>query len=192
MQVERMIKQQREITYPYLSELFARIGVSHEMTQSELRRLLDPHGEEILKWSLEELNRKCNERGIPLVVLYVPTTEEINGLDPERAPDLLRILEETGIPTLMVDEPYRGRTSADVQLRPWDTHLSKIGHEVVAERLYEVLLEAPRAGAGLTLNRVCLLSGSPHPIHPPICEPSFSRIGGDLMACFAPVARMFG
>ncbi len=140
MQVERMIKQQREISYPYLSELFARIGVSHEMTQTELRRLLDPHGEEILKWSLEELNRKCNERGIPLVVLYVPTTEEIDGLDPERAPDLLRILEETGIPTLMVDEPYRGRTSAEVQLRPWDTHLSKIGHEVVAEHLYDVLL----------------------------------------------------
>ncbi|MDZ4701761.1 MAG: hypothetical protein SH809_18760, partial [Rhodothermales bacterium] len=140
MQVERMIKQQREISYPYLSELFARIGVSHEMTQSELRRLLDPHGEEILKWSLEELNRKCIERGIPLVVLYVPTTEEINELDPERAPDLLRILEETGIPTLMVDEPYRGRTPDEVQLRPWDTHLSKIGHEAVAERLYEVLI----------------------------------------------------
>ncbi|MEZ4701193.1 MAG: hypothetical protein R2834_12725, partial [Rhodothermales bacterium] len=141
MQIERMIKQKRAIEYPYLSELFTRLGVKPDMQQSELRRLLDPHGEEILKWSLEELNRKCIERGIPLVVLYVPTTEEINGLDPERAPDLIRILEETGIPTLMIDEPYRGRTADEVQLRPWDTHLSKIGHEVVADRLYDVLVE---------------------------------------------------
>jgi hypothetical protein len=145
MQVERMIKQNRVVEYAYLSDLFARIGVSPEMTQSELRRLLDPHGEEILKWSLEELNRQCIARGIPLVVLYVPTTEEIDGLDPERAPDLMRILEETGIQTLFVEEPYRGYSAEQVQLRPWDTHLSKIGHQAVADRLFETLVRHPYA-----------------------------------------------
>jgi hypothetical protein len=57
----------------------------------------------------------------------------------------MRILEATGIQTLFVEEPYRGYSAEQVQLRPWDTHLSKIGHQAVADRLFETLLRHPDA-----------------------------------------------
>ncbi len=141
MQLERMIQDERSFDHGELRDLLAKSGVSSEMDQIELRRRLNPFGEDILAWSLQTIKKMCESKGIPFVALYIPTTEELEGLDPLRAPALKQILQDSGITTVFVDNPYDGHTAEEVQLRSWDTHLSKKGHELVADRLYEVLLE---------------------------------------------------
>ena len=141
MQLERMILDERLIDNPELKALLANTGVRADMEQPELRRRLDPVSEDILAWSLRSIKSLCDSEGIPFIVLYIPTTEERDRLDPLRAPVLTKILEEAEITTLFIDDPYAGHSLEEIQLRSWDTHLSKKGHELVANRLYDTLIE---------------------------------------------------
>ena len=78
---------------------------------------------------------------IPIIGAFIQSTEEIKRYNPERHPVLRGFAEESGFNIVTMEGTYKGVSEEAVQLAPWDTHLNGKGHEIVADKLYKVLVE---------------------------------------------------
>jgi hypothetical protein len=89
-----------------------------------------------MKWSLERIVQICKERGMSAVYVLVPeVTMPTDGrIECDRA-------EKAGFIVLNLADVYAGRARKELYLSSWDTHPNVRGHELLAERLHELIRE---------------------------------------------------
>jgi hypothetical protein len=83
-----------------------------------------------------EMRSVCDQQGIDLLLVGIPTVEHV--LDPERPPTpILRLGEAAGVPTIDLLTPFRGLAAglkADLYF-PRDRHWTRVGHDVAARHV---------------------------------------------------------
>jgi len=141
MQLENIVKQDRDLPYPFLTELIENAGASSEMEKSEIRSLLKKHDQDLLGWSFEQIAETSTSIGATPVALLIPTTREMNGIDKEWGGILTRLTEDAGFHVLNLEGAYDGFDEERVALAPWDQHPSVLGHQLIARKLYQQILE---------------------------------------------------
>ncbi|MBM3320272.1 MAG: SGNH/GDSL hydrolase family protein [Candidatus Eisenbacteria bacterium] len=134
------------IHYPDLAEMVRQAGVDESTPEAVAERRLKPIGYEITSWTYREVVRKCRGRGIAPFWLFLPTTEEHFPADVYRK--LRGFAEEAGFEILDLAGVYEGRDVRSLRLGDWDHHLNAEGHRLVADRLYEALVENGTVFAG--------------------------------------------
>ena len=141
MQLQKLAQDKRDISYPFLQDIFREAGVTNDISHQEARRRLDPFGEKIIRQSFEKMSEFSKAQQIPIIALFVPSAEETERYDPEWHPILKGYAEESGFNVVTLEGAYQGISAEAVHLAPWDTHLNGKGHKLIADALYKALAE---------------------------------------------------
>lgn len=141
MNLRRLIREQPSIPYAPVQHRLAQTGLAPDDTRPDMQRKLAPHLDEIIRWSFAEIGAISRERDRVPVWIFVPTTDEMDAVDAEQFDLLSRFAREAGFATLSLQGAYAGYEREAVRLTEWDGHLNVTGHRLVAEHLYDALLE---------------------------------------------------
>jgi hypothetical protein len=136
MQLENIVQQGRDTGYPYLQDLIARSGAKAGMEASEIRALLKPVSQDILRWSFERIGEVCRQRGITPVAFFIPTTRETSGIDPTWFGILSGIARHAGFTVVNLEGAYGDHKTEAVQIASYDQHPNVRGHRLIAERIF--------------------------------------------------------
>ena len=93
------------------------------------------------KLSMRQLAETARANGIEPVMAYVPLTREEPGRSASRRREILAMGERAGFRTFSLAEAYGERDPVTLEIADWDRHPNRIGHQLIAERLLEVLAE---------------------------------------------------
>lgn len=137
----RLIQEEKPATYRPLRRLIEQTDLSPEDARTDIHQRLSPYLDEIIRWSFNEIAAACQKQGVAPVWLFVPTTDETDGLDEAQFDRLSRFAQEAGFVVLSLEGAYGDHDKEALQLAAWDEHLSATGHRLVADQLYEVLRE---------------------------------------------------
>ncbi len=128
-----------EIPYDYLTETARIAGVQQGMQEIEATRRLKPYGTELVSWTYRQIAEISQAHGITPVYIFLPTLEQ--PLSIEQKNQLLRLAEEAGFITLDLSNTFENQEVASIIVAEWDKHPNTIGHRLIAEHLYDALLE---------------------------------------------------
>ena len=132
---------------PELQQFLDTAGVTSEMEYSEQKRLLDELEQDIVRWGYQRLLAQYNKHGIVPIWLFVPRTMgHLTDLEGR----MENTLEFDKWSTIAREEGFEHTWSLigafdeyeevlDIQLAEWDTHPNKKGHQLLGEKLFEVI-----------------------------------------------------
>ena len=141
MQLQKLALEKREVSLPFLQEIFTEADVTTDIPDQEARRRLAPFAKEIIQRSFLHMQEVGEQAGVPIIAAFVRSTEEIKRYNPEWHPVLTKFAREAAFTVVTMEDTYTGYEASDIQLTGWDIHLNEKGHELVAISLYEALLE---------------------------------------------------
>ncbi len=127
------------LRFDFVQELFRELGIDPKTDSDRLRNILYPHKERILRAIYGRLVELTRARHIPAVWVYLPRVREQAA---EGSPEIeMRLAQEAGFTILDLSGVYDGQDPALIEVAPWDNHPNAIGHRLIAEKLYRVLLD---------------------------------------------------
>jgi SGNH hydrolase-like domain, acetyltransferase AlgX len=112
----------------------------------KVRRSIDPdrkdRGWEISGDLMRQMRELCDDRGIRLMVVGIPTLENVLEDDRPSTP-FLDVTQGAGTPAVDLLEPFRATSSAfrETLYFPKDRHWTATGHELAAEHVADALLD---------------------------------------------------
>ncbi len=136
---------------PELQAIIDAAGIDKDMPYSDQKRRLDEHEELLVRWGYEHVLKVCEEKGIEPTWLFVPrTTDHLPDLEGNKMNDTeferwSAVARDMGFETLWT---LSGAFDAfedvsEVQLAEWDTHPNILGHKLLGEKMYDVLMSRP-------------------------------------------------
>jgi D-alanyl-lipoteichoic acid acyltransferase DltB (MBOAT superfamily) len=128
-----------ELAYADLMELAQQAGVEAGATMVESERRLKPFGSEILAWTYRRIAETSRANGVLPVWIFVPTLE--NPVREEIVEHLAFLAEESGFIVLDLSDAYDQQDLESLVVAYWDKHPNAAGHRLLAEKLYQALLE---------------------------------------------------
>ena len=128
-----------DLPYPNLIELARQAGTEPGMTKSEIERLLKPYGSELLSLTFRRVVEVSLENGILPVWIFMPTLED--PLHEEEITHLAGLAEASGFIVLDLSDAYDNQDPESIVIAYWDKHPNAKGHSLIAESLYQKLLE---------------------------------------------------
>jgi hypothetical protein len=140
------IQHDVELPYDYLYEVARRAGVEAGMAQVDIERRLRPYGPEIVSWTYERFVSLAHELGVEPVWVFVPILEAPPS--EEEKVKLRRQAQEAGFITLDLSDVYEGYDATSLIVAEWDMHPNAKAHTLIAERLYQALVEKEIIGNG--------------------------------------------
>ncbi|MGQ0719937.1 MAG: SGNH/GDSL hydrolase family protein [Candidatus Eiseniibacteriota bacterium] len=129
------------IPYEPVAEAARGAGVGPDTPEAIAERRLHGVAREILTWTYGEFVRKCRERGVAPIWMFLPTTGE---REKEQAHALLlELAQQAGFVIVDLADVWDGRDLSSLWLGEWDEHPNATGHELIAGRVEQVLREQP-------------------------------------------------
>ncbi|GAB4579930.1 MAG: hypothetical protein Fur0022_26690 [Anaerolineales bacterium] len=146
------LKNGVEMPYEFLAEIVTEAGVDPAtQTQDEIEKLLQPYGEEMIAWTYQYLADLCRQQGILPVWVYMPTLE-ISNSEGDQA-TFTQMAQDAGFILLDLSDIYIGQDIQEITVAEWDLHPNGKGHQLIAENLYQALLENPETASALGLTK---------------------------------------
>jgi hypothetical protein len=128
-----------DLPYPDLIELTRQAGVEPGATKVETERLLQPVRTEILSWTYRRIVEVSQAHDILPVWIFMPTLED--PLQEAEIVHLTGVAEEAGFIVLNLADAYDNQDLESLVVAYWDKHPNAKGHSLIAENLYNKLLE---------------------------------------------------
>jgi len=132
-----LLREGIPIEYPYVRQKLQEAGVRPNMEEPELRRRLGPVSLDLVRWSYQHLAELCREHGVHVAAIAFPQPRRRN--DAQLAM-LAGVASDAGIRVMSLEGAYDGRPVSAVALKG-DAHLNELGHQLVADRLFQLLRE---------------------------------------------------
>ena len=132
-----VVRKRVAIPFPELSAIVAESGAQPDMNETELERRLEPFAGRILEYVYRTLAERCREKGIAAVWIFLPQVRPGNWQ--EETPEAERLARAAGFAIVNLQDVYAGQAVETVRLAEWDDHPNRLGHRLVADRLYAEL-----------------------------------------------------
>lgn len=131
------LMQGNNISTPHLVEVLEKAGITEGMKRADARKRLFDVGEELAMWGYNEIAEMAHQHNaIPALVL-LPNTARL--FEREEKEFLNRVANELGFEILNLEGVYDDHKLEQIRLAPWDMHPNKMGHQLIADKLYEAL-----------------------------------------------------
>lgn len=130
---------------PNLAKMVQTSGARSGMSKSEIEALLEPHLQDIVEWSLGEIVGQCRRNNVLPVAVLIPTVSGTDWKDEELASIELSA-RDAGLSIVDLKGVFDGQDRKAMLVAPWDTHPSALAHRLIADRMYEALLETTLIG----------------------------------------------
>jgi hypothetical protein len=131
--------QGNEIHTPFLKEFLKKAGIEEGMGRPEARSRLFEMGEELTFWGYEQIARLAQQHGAVPAMVFLPNTARV--FEREELEFLNRIADELGYVVIDLEGVYDAHDLEAIRIAPWDLHPNAKGHRLIADRLYEALLQ---------------------------------------------------
>lgn len=126
--------------YEYLTRVLRMADAHGRMPESEFIHRLQPYQDDLLRWAFQRKVAAIRAQGALPVFLYMPLT----GTPFEKAE--LRFLSNTsetsGAKNLFINDVFDAQKLEHITRSEWDDHPNEFGHRLIADRLYEELVES--------------------------------------------------
>ena len=137
-----VVKRENTNVDPILLDVIKRAEVTPDMTADEIERRLRPFGDELLNWGYREFAQYTERNGIAPIVFVLPRTGDTVTHYSNEWEHLSKIAGAAGLSVVNLDGVYGSpKDRNNLKLAPWDWHPNAKGHELLARRIYEDLVE---------------------------------------------------
>ncbi len=140
----RRIHDGRELHFDFIKEIVELSDAKQSDSLAKLEQRLQPFRQELVQAGFKELNRFANESGIPLAALLLKL--EVGAIH-DNLPWQKDAAEAAHLITLPIFDAYDGQKAGDMYIRPNDYHPTAAGHALLADEIYQELLNNQRIGA---------------------------------------------
>jgi hypothetical protein len=124
--------------YPYLADIAVKAGLNKTMTELESIKLLMPYCSEMYRWGLERIYRQfASDSGI-YQWIYLGYSERKNNVEFD---ELSPLVNEIGYSTYNLAGIFGVYNKNDVSLSSSDNHPSALGHQIIADSLFQQLAD---------------------------------------------------
>jgi hypothetical protein len=130
-------REGREIPYDFMRTVVTKAGVERGMDEATAQKRIAPYQKEVLSGIYGRLAADARQRGISPIYVFLPQVRE--GLWQEDTPQALEAAEAAGFVVIDLSTVYQGRPLSSIQVSDYDDHPNRLGHQLVADRLYEAL-----------------------------------------------------
>lgn len=138
----RVVENEIPIPYPDLREVVDRSGARPWMPHPQIRSRLEPYLYDVIEWSFRKLKADCQERGLPLVLLFLPATTDRRDENVQYLLGRLRKrASNAGLELFALERVYDGYEMSQLQLSMWDSHLNVLGNRLMAQALFDFFEE---------------------------------------------------
>ncbi|MHB8866289.1 MAG: SGNH/GDSL hydrolase family protein [Pirellulaceae bacterium] len=136
--IARAVERGTEIPYKWLREFVAKAGIDRETSNAVAVQRLMRFQPDIIASLLREMASDCREHGATPVLLnlYDPLTESQSD-----GPDVIEMAQAAGFILLDLSDWSANHQSEDVLLAEWNRHPNALGHKIIADLLFDRLLE---------------------------------------------------
>jgi hypothetical protein len=133
--------------YPFLDDVFRRAGLDRSMSLERLMERLAPYQMEVLGEIYRRFAEACKRRGATPVWFYMPGIAGMSGENAEEVSKLTKLARDAGFVMLDLPDVFATQVREAIMLGPWDqAHPNAFGHKLVADALFEQLLQLDRRG----------------------------------------------
>jgi hypothetical protein len=132
-----IVKKGIEIPYAKLKNIVSRAQVDSSMDEATIKRRLKPYQIEILNWLYRELVTTSQSMGATPVWVFLPAIDKGSWLETLEATE--NLARESGFTIINLNGVFEKQRVEDLQLEKWDKHPNKLGHQLMAEALYNAV-----------------------------------------------------
>jgi len=126
----------------FLQGIARKAGVHGRMPAEMIERRLRPHITEIYDWVFHRFAEQCAQRGVRPLVIYRPAPVDFEGLEGAGRKELVRAARASGLEVIDLSSAFDSVTDRDqLVLAKWDQHTTVLGHQLLAEKLYDGLIQ---------------------------------------------------
>jgi len=98
-----------------------------------------PYKYDLLEWAYERITSTCREHGVtPVWVLLPMTYERLKDSDIENH---VAAAEAAGFTIISLKDVYNSAAPDELAIAHWDDHPNALGHQLIAEHLYQAIRE---------------------------------------------------
>ncbi|MBX3669631.1 MAG: hypothetical protein KF778_14620 [Rhodocyclaceae bacterium] len=127
------------IPYAPLRDIVDRAGVHAGMDEAMALKLLMPYRREVLRYVYGHIADQARAAGSVPVWVFLPQVRAGNWV--EETPEALETARAAGYVVIDLSRVYEATDIQDIRLAEWDDHPNARGHQLVARRLYEALID---------------------------------------------------
>ena len=118
-----------------------RAHVNGKMPAVMIERRLQPYATELSSWSFQRFAQQCAQRGVRPLVVYRPTPADFSGMESSTRSETLGWARTAGLEVIDLSPAFDSVTErSSLVLAKWDDHTTALGHQLLAEKLYEGLV----------------------------------------------------
>ncbi len=124
--------------HPFLNDLLKKASLQGPLKSWELKNGLKPFKKELIEWHYKEIVAICKQNDIKPIWVHIPNVKPTN-VNPKY--DLVRqIAQDVGFYCIGFPDLYSGMDTNDLRIAPNDNHPNVKGHQIIADTLYEELV----------------------------------------------------
>jgi len=132
-----IIKHKLPLKYPFLDSIVKASGVKPYMSALQIRELIAPYADAIMKWGYTEIFNQCKKNNVVPIWAYMETTTEF--VEDTEYNELKTYAESLGFVILDLRNTYGNIDRSEIQISDLNTHPNVLGHRIIAERFYNAL-----------------------------------------------------
>jgi hypothetical protein len=125
--------------HAYITQILEETGAHAGLPPEEFSRRLLPYRDELLRWAYRRKVAVCRSYGAIPVFVFLPLTTR--DFEPSEHRRLLELVRDAGGMPITLSDAYRGASLERIKLTALDHHPNPLGHRLIADRLYAVLLD---------------------------------------------------
>ena len=116
-------------------------GVKEGMERTEIEIRLREHLPEIIRLYYSHLKSLAEQNDLDLWFAVIPVPENQSQVR-HRIEQQMQIARELDIPVIDITDAYANTEISKLWVAPWDHHPTKEGHELMANRMYDEIIES--------------------------------------------------
>jgi hypothetical protein len=124
--------------YEFLEQIARDANANPGDRHTRLRQRLHPYRARFVKGIAEELKRLQDRLGVPVIPVVLNLLVEPAD---QNLIDAANICEGAGLQPMRVFNAYEGHTAGEVYLSDTDRHPTPLGHRLIADEFYSIMLE---------------------------------------------------
>lgn len=131
-----LLSKNIDINDPFILSIKKKSGIKGNMCMLEKQNRLKPFTNEIMNWGYKSISNKCKLNNIVPIWVYIPALGDAIDKEYKKTLDLAK---KHNFITIEIKDPYKNQDINDLKVAPWDFHLNKKGHKIIANNLYKKL-----------------------------------------------------
>ncbi len=124
------------IPFESLRSLASRIGISPRMPAAELSGRIHRISRQVDEWAIAKIANLSRQHDASAIVVAIDVVRDSTS---EQVPNL-EAIERSGMPLLNLFDIFADEDTTSLRIAPWDDHPNAIGHRLIADRLFDLLL----------------------------------------------------